>query len=425
MSLHPSQFQHYLDSYNRANSSSVGLAIAAFALLIGGAVVRIAPLKTALFGGAIAVATLAGQARKIAIRSERLIDDIDTIAHSQFQNHLWEAMKPGSKFEPVPQETPETVPDFPKYDLAEVGNAHHTMIVGPTGSGKSVLVQWLVNRYFSGADVQVYDSDCEPGDWPGLPVIGRGGDFISISGAMVEDLKLLDRRCDMRGRGSAIGPETVRVCEEFPAVSSELQEMIEGRKSSSAAHWLKRIARRGRKYKIKLILVTQETSVAAMGIEGEGSVRRAFTIIYLGSAAIEQAERLKDKPLSRAYVMALQQMSRPCLVDHKGRYFVCEIPDLKLPHTSAPLPAPSHPEVTSGPTSDPRKLLESAWLNSPEFVDSHAEVASDGALFYAITALLAQGKSKSWIVENVLNCKGRRFQDGMKRLEDLLRENNS
>lgn len=440
--LHPSQFQHYLWANLQSTVATWGLILAIAGLLVGGTLARPPGLKSLLFGLAWAAGLTAGPIRKIAIATERINNDMDDISLTALQEFVYQGLRERESLGQavIDVESSEVLPELPRYDPSEVGKAHHTIIAGPTGAGKSELVKWLVSRFFKDSRVRVYDCDCPPWDWQGLDVIGRGGDFISISGAMLEDLKLLDKRCKLQNQGDRSWGEEVRICEEFPAVSAELSELIEGKKSSVAAHWLKRIARRGRKYKIKLILVTQETSVAAMGIEGEGGVRKAFTIFYLGAAALEQAEKLrsKDKALAVSLLAYLQRCARPCLVDHKGRFYVVDIPEIpQLPAsfqaTSSQLPAQA-PTILEPPaaesTSDLRKSLEAIYQTSSTLEPPAAEVTSDQddfALYQAITALMevgndgTPGKSKTWIVENVLGYRGRRFKAGLKRLDELLK----
>lgn len=371
--MHPSQWSAFHSAYWSAQIASWGLAVVALAGIGAGAVLPNYPAKALSFGASLGACALASPQRRSARRLAGHVRDIEDLSDAGFQQFAASVLKAvAMPVTPIAHDAVNVtaVEDLPRYNASEVAEAHHTLITGPTGSGKSVLVQWLVSRYFKDAETLVYDSDAGPHEWPGFKVIGRGGDFVQISGAMVEDLKLLEQRCEARGQGKAIGPEVVRVCEEFPAVAAELSEIIGGKKSSAAASWMKRLARRGRKYRIKMILVTQETSVAAMGIEGEGGVRKAFTIIYLGASALEVASRLKDQ----AFHQYLQRCDRPCLVDHRGRYYVCDIPDLSV--QSAPRP-PIRPEMPRNPISDVRNRLEMLLDKTPNPHPINAEIISD------------------------------------------------
>lgn len=373
--LHPSQLSYSLTVATRANLTSCCLIGIVWVLIVAAGFIKNPLAKTIILGSGVAVAIATRPLRKLAIDSERLNDDIRDISLTSFQRFLYDRMQPSESVAVLDAEVINTdadALDVPILDPSEASKAHHTIISGPTGAGKSELVKWLVGRYFQGSRVRVYDCDAAPHDWHGLEVIGRRGDFIGISGAMLSDLELLDKRCALLGRGQDVGGEEVRICEELPTVAAELTEMIEPddeerkgrqqrRRVSVASNWLKRIARRGRKYRIKLILITQETSVAAMGIEGEGTIRKAFTIFYLGAAALEQADKLrsKDKPLAIALLQYLQGCSRPCLVDHKGKFYVVNIPDLTHANRQfQPAPAIAPRNDTRSDEGDIRSQLE-------------------------------------------------------------------
>lgn len=105
-----------------------------------------------------------------------------------------------------------------------------------------------------------------------------------------------------------------------------------------------------------------------------------------------------------------------------------------LPPTSASLPITSHPEVTPEDVS----RLEALWKldgsnfpstsNFPEVTENSisttdfpsAEVEVAKALYREIRTSLKEGKSATWIVENILKMKGRKFHEGKERLTYLL-----
>jgi transcriptional regulator with XRE-family HTH domain len=92
--------------------------------------------------------------------------------------------------------------------------------------------------------------------------------------------------------------------------------------------WLRRLLRRGRKYRMKVFAVAQEFEVNAWKIAGEGGLRRAFTVLYLGSTAYQAIFLIKDKPYRERLRAYFDSVPYPCLVDVKGRFFPAEIPDL-------------------------------------------------------------------------------------------------
>ena len=216
------------------------------------------------------------------------------------------------------------------YPLATVSHENHTAVIGETGSGKSLLTKYLIHSYFQHAHVRVYDSDAAPADWGGLDVIGRKGDYAAIARCMAEDVEELQRRTGLHGEGHDCGGEVVRVIEEYPSTAAELAERPEIHHLSKdiGLLWLRRLLRRGRKYRMKVFAVAQEFEVNAWKIAGEGGLRRAFTVLYLGSTAYQALFLIKDKPYRERLRAYFDSVPYPCLVDVKGRFFPAEIPDL-------------------------------------------------------------------------------------------------
>jgi hypothetical protein len=89
----------------------------------------------------------------------------------------------------------------------------------------------------------------------------------------------------------------VWVIEEYPSTAAELAERPEIHHLSKGIGllWLRRLLRRGRKYRMKVFAVAQEFAVNAWKITGEGELRQAFTVLYLGSTAYQALVLMKDK----------------------------------------------------------------------------------------------------------------------------------
>jgi len=220
--------------------------------------------------------------------------------------------------------------DIDFYPLETISRENHTAVIGESGSGKSLLTKYLVQKYFKDADIRVYDSDAAPTDWDGLEVIGRKGDYFAIAQVMAEDLEELQRRTVLHGDGKNCGNEIVRVIEEYPSTAAELTELSATEEISKdiSLHWIRRLLRRGRKYRMKVFSVAQEFEVNAWKISGEGGLRRAFTVLYLGATAYRGLTLIKDKTLREQLRSYFDSVPYPCLVDVKGRFYPAEIPDL-------------------------------------------------------------------------------------------------
>jgi transcriptional regulator with XRE-family HTH domain len=216
------------------------------------------------------------------------------------------------------------------YPLETVSRENHTAVVGESGSGKSLLTKYLIHSYFRDAHVRVYDSDAAPWEWGALDVAGRAGDYTAIAQSMAEDIAELRRRTALYGEGREFGGEVVRVIEEYPNTAAELAEMLEfsDLPKEIGLVWLRRLLRRGRKYRMKVFAVAQEFEVNAWKIAGEGGLRRAFTVLYLGASAYQAISNIKDKAQREQLREYFDSVPYPCLVDVKGRFYPAQIPDL-------------------------------------------------------------------------------------------------
>lgn len=241
--------------------------------------------------------------------------------------------RPATVIDAIEAQHPKTEP-LTFYPLEQVSRENHTAIIGETGSGKSLLTQYLIHTYFKEAeDILIYDSDASPYDWAGLPVEGMKGDYLTILEGMSGDLIELQHRTERHGEGLEVGGEYVRVIEEYPSTAAELHEYAPNLKAMDepgdlGVRWLRKLLRRGRKYKIKFFAVAQEFEVNAWKIAGEGGLRKAFTVLYLGAMAYQALYKIKDKANRDQLRRFLDECDHPCLVDLKGRFYPVQIPDL-------------------------------------------------------------------------------------------------
>lgn len=287
----------------------------------------------------------------------------------------------------------------PIKDIASLLVGKHVLIIGDTGTGKSTLAQYMA--YLIPGKVCVYDADAAPDEWSGLEVIGRGGDYDSIRVAMETDLIDLQNRIKLRGEqgdSALAGIDTTTICEEFPDIAAEID---------IGSEWMVRHGRRGRKPRRFLILLSQDDSVKALDIEGEGSVRKNFRYFRLGKFAIEHAKRLKNPQL----VEWLKQRDRPCMADDEPVL----VPSLAEMRAVIPRPLPQRftdPPVTA-------ELPSQIGLEAPESDQEPVTDIGDEALWKAIKALLDEGKAESWIIKSVLGYEGRYYQAGKGVLEAM------
>lgn len=216
----------------------------------------------------------------------------------------------------APEASPNGSPiNKPLFDWTNVRSFVHIAVVGKSGSGKSFLTQWFIKQF--GGDVRIYDSDAAPYEWQGLTVIGKAADYGAIATAMEADLEELQHRTEMRANGDESYGELIRVLEETPETLSAMN----GLGFDVSYRWLKGLLRRGRKYKMRLILSSQGFSVRSLKIDGEGDLRDNLNVIRLGFVAQKYAALLSDKSI----LPLLSEQNRPALIDDDQ---VGNVPDL-------------------------------------------------------------------------------------------------
>lgn len=69
-----------------------------------------------------------------------------------------------------------------------------------------------------------------------------------------------------------------------------------------------------------------------------------------------------------------------------------------------------------------RKALEALYdtnLQPRAITTTSEENASDLTIWWKVSAAEVEGKSPTWIIENILNMKGRKFAEGKARLAEL------
>jgi hypothetical protein len=126
-------------------------------------------------------------------------------------------------------------------------------------------------------------------------VIGRKGNFKAIDTAMGKDLEILEDLVQLRGEGgdNAIsGRERFLIAEEFPVLVDEC---------GNASGWLKRHAKRGRRYKQFILAIAQNDTAENFGLQGDkDTLYSCFVLIRLGQFGRDHARtKLKDPQLEQ------------------------------------------------------------------------------------------------------------------------------
>jgi energy-coupling factor transporter ATP-binding protein EcfA2 len=270
----------------------------------------------------------------------------------------------------------------PITDIFTEIDGKQVMILGEMGTGKSTLAQYLA--YTVGGQIKVYEPEGTPTDWKGLEVIGKGEDWDAIDEALADDLDDLSNQMKLRterGDGSLEGTEKCIIAEEFPEIVSKCEHSTE---------WLERHARRGRKARRFLVLLSQYDRVSAWGMEGKSDLLDCFRRIRLGKKALAHAKSLKNDPLME------------WLKADRSRALIDDEP-LILPPYREMKTAISRPQL-SYQSAIPQTLQltpEATEESAFEPISQEFQPTLEGIL-EAIEA----GKSDDWITKHVLGTPG-------------------
>lgn len=297
--LHPSQIHDYLHWYKKTNNASWLCFITAITLFFLAIDSRQKPVKLWLLTGATSALIGGRKMRESAQELNKRLGLISEASTLNFKSWIYQQTMPQSKLA-------VTIPAFdenwqPKNLITDPVNyiqkrQKHTAIVGGTGDGKSTFTQYLSSKI--GGRVRIYDSDAKPDDWNWIDqqdVIGRKGNFAAINAAMAEDLRILEILVELRGTGgnSAIaGQERFTIAEEFPILADECD---------NAPVWIKRFAKRGRRYGQFICALAQNDTAENFALEGDkNTLYSCFVLVRLGAFAADYARtKLKDEKLAQ------------------------------------------------------------------------------------------------------------------------------
>ena len=197
----------------------------------------------------------------------------------------------------------------PIYQWKSIASAHHLMLIGNTGSGKSTLVKWIVETFCQDASLMILDPHAGYGDWGNLEVIGQGRDYVQIAEAFDFLLRNMNERYQIRAKQKkAQFDKLFVVVDEFAAIASSTKGLSE---------IALLIAAEGRKVNIILCLLSQGESVKTLKIEGQSEMKQNFTFIRLGAFAKKQAQRMGLETVAGKY-------DRYCFVEDQ----LAPLPDL-------------------------------------------------------------------------------------------------
>jgi hypothetical protein len=282
-------------------------------------------------------------------------------------------------------------------DLLAAIEEKELMVIGEKGTGKSTLAQYLA--YNLGGQIRVYEPEGTPEDWSGLEVLGKGENWEEINKGMNADLLHISEQMQLRreqGEGALAGTDRCIIAEEYPEIAA---------KCDVSDEWLDRHARRGRKARIRLILLSQYDALSAWKLEGRLDLLDCFFRLRLGKKALKHAAKLKRDDLvqwlksNRSHALLdddpvilpdYREMRR--VIEQMQRGYGMVPPQLSAAYEPA---TRSTPELPPEPTENQGfQPLEAGFSDSPK------------TLLEQILAAFEEGRSDDWIAKNIYGCSG-------------------
>lgn len=284
-------------------------------------------------------------------------------------------------------------PVIPCTNIKEKLKGRHALIVGGTGEGKTTIAMYLA--VVVGGQIKVYDVDAAPDEWQGLEVIGRGGRFDQVEQEMQKDLDDLAER--LRERGSKgdiafIGREVFMIAEEFPLLKDEVE---------NAVNWMLRHARRGRKPKRFICLISQEGEVKALGLEGQGGARKNLAKVLTNKESVKRAIAMHNQPL----VEWLRADHSRILVEDEP----VQLPSLEEMQEAVRRSIPTYTPLAAVSDTSYTETIEVEAEPTDEIDFQELETSStrtsespEMAILTQILDAIADGKSDDWIAKNII-----------------------
>lgn len=159
--------------------------------------------------------------------------------------------------------------------LAELDIVQRCLIVGASNSGKTTLLQHLINRRQANSKVVVIDPHAWPDKWPGCTVLGRGRNYPEIDRALSALVQLMTKRYDEIGRGDVAEGNHAKltiIIDEWRAIVANVK---------SAGDAIKALLTESRKAAFSVFVGTHSDRAKPLGLEGEYDLKDGFAIIRL------------------------------------------------------------------------------------------------------------------------------------------------
>lgn len=254
---------------------------------------------------------------------------------------------------PVPLQPPSRIPEAFRWFRDVVGNVPLTLLWGGQGAGKTSLAAYTVRcKVKAGYTVEVWDPHAGAKDWQGLPVVGRGMDYLDIDRAMQRFSKEVKRLYQERSTNPDFQPvKRLIVCEEMSNWADRCEQ---------AGEFFKCALSDIRKIGYNVLLVSHGRTLSMLGGSRGTAQTRDHGILELQLLTVFDAE---GNPQPAGKGMLKRPGEPPVEVE------IAEWMQGAMDFTDLIQPPAAVPEASTPPSSpiDLRAQLEGLYSLSPEF----------------------------------------------------------
>jgi hypothetical protein len=235
-------------------------------------------------------------------------------------------------------------------------NFSHIRAVGATNSGKTTLVDWLMDVIPSDRK-WVCTIKRKPHQWQFIEVIGVPEDYDAIRHSMLSIRAERIRRTEQMAKGLDF-PSWSIAFDEWKAQTRNIKAIIDRKTkeiiSPSARDLQGENLTLGRELKMRIFALAQGRQIMTWGLQGESDLLECFCSIFLGKFAVEECETYRNKFPKDSEQYAKYQQVRDYLesLGNRAAWISCElgefpavVPDLS--QWKRKLPQPPLPTETS------------------------------------------------------------------------------
>jgi hypothetical protein len=255
-------------------------------------------------------------------------------------------------------------------------NFSHIRAVGATNSGKTTLVDWLMDVIPSDRKF-VCSIKIKPHQWQFIDVIGVPEDYEAIRHSMLSIRAQRIRRTAQMAKGIDF-PSWSIAFDEWKAQSRNIKAIVERQTkeiiSPSAKDLQGENLTLGGELKMRIFALAQGRQIITWRLQGETDLLECFCSIFLGNFAVEECESYRNKFANDAEQYPKYQQVRDYLesLGNRAAWISCElgefpavVPDLsewkrELPPQPSKTESSVNTETTSATELTPNQESEDA-----------------------------------------------------------------